>query len=170
MAQKNFTIARKHGTARFRVHGHFFVILCALWVTGPVCCAAYSQTSVDSDGTTHGGPRFGGMTAEQLAGYGVLDSSYIEELQRLSDIGRTQAVQALISGAEVIAEGNAETEAEETVKHMTRFVADMEGEPFLRVDDTPDQARYRKALFIAFCRTLANEHKEQARATEGVYS
>ena len=120
---------------------------------------ATSQVGIDSDGMLDAG---GGMSLEELAGFGVIDGGVMEEVQRLAALDRTAAVQAIISGTSALAVSHT-PESWELQQHVESFEASMQGETFLSVEDTPLNARYRRALFIAACRTLANEARARGR-------
>ena len=131
-------------------HIIWFLVLCGnMFITA-------SQVEVDGDGNYRGE-----MNLEELAGFGMLDSDIVmEEVQRLSGLARTEAVQAMIDGTSALAVEH-QPDGLELQKHVASFEAGMLGEQFLDVDDTPSEARYRKALFIAACRTLATQARER---------
>jgi len=119
--------------------------------------------SVEVDGM---GRLHGGLSVEELAGYGTLDVNVVEEMERLTSLGLSDAVEAMIDTTAALAvhamDGQEKPEGQTMQRFVLRFEAGMRGEPFLEVDDSPDNARYRRALFIAACRTLANAAQEYA--------
>ena len=116
--------------------------------------------SVASDGADGGGES---LSVEELAGYGMLDEeATMEEVQRLAALELTEAVQAIISGTNALAASQTPDELQE---YVLSFEQGMRGEEFMGVEDSGHvvNARYRRALFIAACRTLATQAAEQGQ-------
>ena len=134
-----------------RITAALLILLCVDGVGG------YSKVGIESDGE---------MALEDLATYGTLgpdgrfwSGGVMEEVQRLASAGRTDAVQAMIHGTSAMAV-NHQPGGEEMQKHVNSFEEGMRGETFMESDDTPENARRRRALFMAACRTLANDAKK----------
>ena len=127
-----------------------------------LCCrvdgvAGYSKVGVESDGE---------LSLEELAGFGTLSGGVMEEVQRLASAGRKDAVQAIIDGTSAMAVAH-RPDGEEMTKHMHIFETAMHGETFMESEDTAENSRYRRALFIALCRTLAEDAKKLKPPTPG---
>ena len=131
-----------------------------------LCCKAVCQqysphdTTEASDGADGGGES---LSVDELAGYGMLDEeATIEEVQRLAALELTEAVQAIISGTNALAASQTPDELQE---YVLSFEQGMRGEEFMGVEDSGHavNARYRRALFIAACRTLATQAAEQGQ-------
>lgn len=117
-----------------------------------------AQIGVDSSGRL----QYAGLSPEELAGFGVLDEGVMEEAKRLSEVGRTAAVQAILDGTGALTMEDMPTNLQD---YVIAFNADMRGEAFLGVADIPENGRIRKALFIAACRTLARDSRSQYEGT-----
>lgn len=127
----------------------FALVLMLSWRT---LCSAYSQAEVSTDGET--------LNLDQLAGYGrLIHSDVMEELQRLHDLQRDEAVQAIVLASSLLAVSDPPA-GKELPMHIRSFEEGMEGVTFMGVEDTPEHARYRRAMFVAACRTLAQEDQD----------
>ena len=116
---------------------------------------ATSNVGVSSDGRLDDGV----SSLEELAGYGMLEGA-MDEVLRIQDLKLTDAVQAIVSGTSALAVSHT-PDGLEMQQHIASFEAGMHGAVFFDVDDTPENARYRRALFIAACRTLANDARRK---------
>ena len=90
-------------------------------------------------------------------------SDVMLEVQRLNGLGLAEAVQAIVTGTSKIAAGHEARSAAIDELHAG-FAAAMSGVTFFEIDDTPraENQRYRKALFVAACASLAAEARARA--------
>jgi hypothetical protein len=86
------------------------------------------------------------------------------EVKRLQSLGLAQAVQAIVEGTAKLAAGH-KPSSEVIHEHALSFAVGMRGYTFLEIGDSqgPENIRYRKALYVAACASLAAE--AQARAS-----
>ena len=134
-----------------------------------LCCeAACRYGPLDTTGEASGGDADGeSLSVEELAGYGMLDAqATMEEVQRLAALERTDALQAIISGSNALAASQTPDELQE---YVLSFEQGMRGEEFMGVEDSghAEDSRYRRALFVAACRTLATQAAEQSEVEYG---
>lgn len=130
------------------------VAVCWILLLWAPFAAAYSQVGVEVESD-------GELSLEELAGFGMLDGDAVmAEVQRLAGAERTDAVQALIDGTSALSVSH-QPDGLELQTHVMKFESSMRGEYFLDMDDTPPNARRRKAFFIAACRTLATRARER---------
>ena len=85
------------------------------------------------------------------------------EVKRLQALGLAQAVQAIVEGTAKLAAGHKPSSAV-IDEQALNFATGMRGYTFLEIGDSqgPENVRYRKALYVAACASLAAE--AQARA------
>mgnify|MGYP007078119803 CR=1 FL=1 len=90
------------------------------------------------------------------------------EVQRFQTLGLTEAVGAFVDGTSKIAVGHSPTGL--LLDELAlNFAAAVKGVAFMDITDTAraENARYRKALFIAGCASLAAEARARAEAGDG---
>jgi len=85
------------------------------------------------------------------------------EVQRLQTLGLTEAVGAFVDGTSKIAVGHSPT-GPLLEELASKFALAVKGVVFMDITDTvtAENARYRKALFIAGCASLAAEARARA--------
>ena len=87
----------------------------------------------------------------------------MEELKLLQKKGHGEAVGLIVDGTSKIALGKAATDS--SINGLAaRFATAMRGETFFGIDDTQraENQRFRKAMFVAACASLAAEAKARA--------
>ena len=89
------------------------------------------------------------------------------EVQRLQELELTDAVAAIVEGTSKVAVGHTPSSSELEVL-AAKFAAAMKGVDFFTVDDTqrPENQRFRKAMYVAACSSLAKLARERADARE----
>ena len=93
----------------------------------------------------------------------------MEELQTLQTKGRADAVGLLVDGTSKIALGHAAATDSKINDLAARFALAMRGEMFFGIDDTQrsENQRFRKAMFVAACASLAADAKARAEKDGG---
>ena len=91
----------------------------------------------------------------------------MEEVKRLQNLGLTDAVQAVVEGTAKLSAGHKAT-SQIVDHHAESFSLAMRGYTFLEIGDSqrPENARYRKALFVAACASLSAEARARAASTD----